>query len=109
MNNLKEILVAIFNQRKEDDKLQEATNKYFEVYAPDTYAPFVDWKVWAMLQVIKLQDESLYEEIEYWLYEAPHFYKDSWVCTVTEADWTKVEVRNDKEAIKYIITTNEKN
>jgi len=54
---------------------------------------------------LKHINQYLYEEVSYFLYEAPYFYdKDEW-CRITSWLDNQVEevIRNDTEAIIYIL------
>lgn len=98
---LEQILIILFEQKKEDDKKQKATYEYFDTVFPESYAPIVDSVTFEQLKVIKpIVSESVIDWIEYFLYEANDFYPN---CEI-EVDGKEIIISSDADAIKFILS-----
>ena len=92
----------LFKQKKEDDRIQEATNIYFDIILKDIYPPVLDWNCHFQLQVLKpILWEYLIDWIEYFLYEAESFYPN---CKI-EVDWKETIITSDTDAILWLVNT----
>ena len=98
---LEQILIILFEQKKEDDKKQKATYEYFETVFPESYAPIVDSVTCEQLKVLKpILWEDIIDWIKYFLYEAEDFYPN---CEI-EVDLKKIIISNDADAIRFILS-----
>lgn len=100
---MKEIIKLIFKYKKEDDKLQEASDAYFDLYAPDSYPPFVGGKASVALKVLELLDKDMEEWTSYFIYEAKSFYPN---CDITWKD-KEYTITCEEEAIEFLINFND--
>lgn len=96
----KEILEKIFSQNELDNEIQNRMDKLSELYFPDTWAPFIEWKIHFSLKLLKyFTDDKIIDWIEYFLYDADDFYPN---CNVWY-DWEEFIIKNKKEAIEFLI------
>lgn len=80
-------------------KQNEALKAFSEVMYPDTYTPFSTQNIlYGFLEGIKLIDEDLYNDLQYYLYEADSMEE----ATFTTKDWKSYNFCKDDEVQKYL-------
>jgi hypothetical protein len=99
-NNLKEVLITLFKQNKKDKKIQEASDKLYNLLAPSSYTPILDSVVVYQLEAIKpLLDPDLYDWIEYFLFEAESFYPK---CDIMY-NYKEYTITSETDAIMFLL------
>ena len=63
------IVDTIISLRDNDDRMQVATDAYFKVIHPDSYAPIIEWNCTYALNIVNIVHHDIADWLWYYLYE----------------------------------------
>ena len=99
-----DILDIVYEAIQKTKEVQDTFKNFIKLIADNEYPPYVDWnRIETTLSVIWIVDKDLKENIEYFLYEAPGFWRRQQSCLITEKDLIQYSINNIEEAKEYIL------
>jgi hypothetical protein len=97
--NFKKVLERLNYWHEQDEKMQKATNAYYNVIAPDCLPPIISKSTTeAFIHGVSGGNEDLHSWLNYYIYEAKNMRK----ATVTEEDGNKYDFTKDDEVIEFL-------
>ena len=65
------IVDTILSIHYNDMKMQEASDAYFKVMHPDSYAPIIDGNCYSALKILRILQPEISSWLSYFIYEVP--------------------------------------
>ena len=84
------IVDTILSLRYNDKRMQEATDAYFKVMHPGSYAPCIDWNCDTALKILGILHPGIAGDLSYFIYEVPWLKRN-------DAEYDVVITQNEKE------------
>lgn len=83
----------------EDREMNNAISHFIDIIAPWNYAPILDWKVYKILEALKILYPEITGLLEYYFYESKNI---EWGWTI-ESDWKKYNYSQKEDIIQSMI------
>lgn len=87
---INQIVDTIIQLHENDNRMQEATDSYFKVMHPDSYAPSIAWSCDTALKILGIFHPDIAQDISYFIYEVP-------LLKMNDTEYDVIVTQNGKE------------
>ena len=95
---IKELFEKAIEFKKLDDKIQKASNDYFDIIASWSHSPIIEnTNLWAFLQCLKIYNKDLFDELERFFYDKPKYEAE------IKINNKKFTINNEDDFLNYLI------